>query len=256
MLGLSNQRCGDRGFVPVSGPSQVGGIENTMPEQANAALDDARKDAGLTQGELWLRYFELGGMSMPLEVEAYLFGLVTPSTHDREVLVHALNERFTELGRNHPVPHADDPIDEGAAHNPTERSPRKQGASEPPERRWAGSAKGDGDTGYCTRKATLWQSAKARRMKETEMKGLTGMGFSAVALIAGAVMYFAVTTHGTGFSVPKVGEILMIAGAIGVVISGIIFASTRRPVGSGHQTYDREAIDSDGRSTAVHEEVS
>jgi len=118
-----------------------------MPEQANAALDDARKDAGLTQGELWLRYFELGGMSMPLEVEAYLFGLVTPSTHDREVLVHALNERFTELGRNHPVPHADDPIDEGAAHNPTERSPRKQGASESRERRLAGSAKGDGDAG-------------------------------------------------------------------------------------------------------------
>ena len=146
MLGLSNQRCGRRGFVPVAGPSQVGRTENTMPEQANAALDDARKDAGLTQGELWLRYFELGGMSMPLEVEAYLFGLVTPSTHDREVLVHALNERFTELGRNHPVPHAGDLIDEGPAHDPTERSPRKQGASEPLERRWAGPAKGDGET--------------------------------------------------------------------------------------------------------------
>jgi hypothetical protein len=52
-----------------------------------------------------------------------------------------------------------------------------------------------------------------------------------------------------------VGEILMIAGAIGVVISGIIFASTRRPAGSGHRTLDREATDTDGRSTAVHEEV-
>jgi hypothetical protein len=121
-------------------------------EHANTALDDARKDAGLTQGELWSRYFELGGMSMPLEVEAYLFGLVAPSTHDREVLVHALNERFTELGRNHPVPHADDLIDDGAPHNSTGRSPGRQGASEPPKRRWASSA---------TRKATLWQSAKA-----------------------------------------------------------------------------------------------
>ncbi len=99
-----------------------------MPEQVNAALDDARKDAGLTQAELWLRYFELGGMSMPLEVEAYLFGLVAPSTHDREALVHALNERFTDLGRNHPVPHARYPIDEGVAHDPTESSsPRKRG---------------------------------------------------------------------------------------------------------------------------------
>jgi hypothetical protein len=92
-------------------------------------------------------------------------------------------------------------------------------------------------------------------MKEIEMKGLTGMGFSAVAIIAGAIMYFAVTTHANGFSVSKVGEILMIAGAIGVVISAIIFASTRRPAGGGHQTYDREATDAEGRSTVVHEEV-
>jgi hypothetical protein len=87
------------------------------------------------------------------------------------------------------------------------------------------------------------------------MKGLTGMGFSVVAIIAGAIMYFAVTTHANGFSVSKVGVILMVAGAIGVVISGIIFASTRRPSGSRHQTYDREAIDTEGRSTVVHEEV-
>jgi hypothetical protein len=92
-------------------------------------------------------------------------------------------------------------------------------------------------------------------MKEIEMKGLTGMGFSAVAIIAGAIMYFAVTTHANGFSVSKVGEILMIAGAIGVVISAIIFASTRRPAGGGHRTYDREATDAEGRSTAVHEEL-
>jgi hypothetical protein len=111
-----------------------------MPEQANAALDDARKDSGLTQAELWLRYFELGGMSMPVEVEAYLFGLLAPSTHDREVLVHALNERFTELGRNHPVPYAGDPIDEGAALESIERSLWNQRVSEPPKRRWAGPA--------------------------------------------------------------------------------------------------------------------
>jgi hypothetical protein len=68
-------------------------------------------------------------------------------------------------------------------------------------------------------------------------------------------MYFAVTTHANGFSVSKVGEILMIAGAIGVVISAIIFASTRRPAGSGHQSFDRQATDAEGRSTVVNEEV-
>ena len=57
--------------------------------------------------ELWLRYFELGGMDSPLEVEAYLFGALQPSTHDHDLLVHALNERFAELGRGHPVPYSD-----------------------------------------------------------------------------------------------------------------------------------------------------
>jgi len=70
-------------------------------------LDVARTDAGLSNDELWARYFGLGGMAMPLEVEAFLLGLVEPSAHDHEVLVHALNERFSELGRNHPVPHGD-----------------------------------------------------------------------------------------------------------------------------------------------------
>jgi hypothetical protein len=78
-----------------------------MPRQPDTALDDARQDVGLSQAELWLRYFELGGMAMPVEVEAYLLGLLVPSSHDHEVLVHALNERFSELGRNHPVPHDD-----------------------------------------------------------------------------------------------------------------------------------------------------
>ena len=29
--------------------------------------------------------------------------------HDRDLLVHALNERFSELGRDHPLPYSDDP---------------------------------------------------------------------------------------------------------------------------------------------------
>ncbi len=79
-----------------------------MPEQPNTALDDARQAAGLSHDELWVRYFELGGMAMPVEVEAYLCGLVIPSVHDHEVLVHALNERFSELGRNRPIAYLDD----------------------------------------------------------------------------------------------------------------------------------------------------
>ena len=44
-----------------------------------------------------LRYFELGGMSTGSELEAYLYGVRAPSTHDHDVIAHALNERFAEL---------------------------------------------------------------------------------------------------------------------------------------------------------------
>jgi hypothetical protein len=74
-------------------------------------LDEYRRDALLSHGELWLRYFELGGMSTAFEVEAFLYGALRPSTHDRDLIAHALNERFVELGGNHPVPYADDDVD-------------------------------------------------------------------------------------------------------------------------------------------------
>jgi hypothetical protein len=68
-------------------------------------FEQARKDAGLSHGELWLRYFALGGMSTAVEVEAILYGALVPSSLDHDVIAHALNERFVELGGNHPVPY-------------------------------------------------------------------------------------------------------------------------------------------------------
>ena len=76
------------------------------------ALDRFRKDAGLSHGELWLRYFELGGMSTAFQVEAVLHGALIATAHDRNMLAHALNERFVELGGNHPVPYTSDPPDD------------------------------------------------------------------------------------------------------------------------------------------------
>jgi hypothetical protein len=85
------------------------------------------------------------------------------------------------------------------------------------------------------------------------MRGLTGMGFSAVAIVAGAIMKYAVTTTATAFNIATVGTILMIAGAVGVAVSAIIFAVSRNPAGQ-NSTYDRTAVDSAGQSTEVHEE--
>jgi hypothetical protein len=71
-------------------------------------LDRYRQDAGLSHGELWFRYFELGGMSSALELQAILSGALCPSAHDHDVIAHAINERFVELGGNHPVSYLGD----------------------------------------------------------------------------------------------------------------------------------------------------
>jgi hypothetical protein len=81
------------------------------------------------------------------------------------------------------------------------------------------------------------------------------MAFSTIAIAAGAVMYWAVTSQGHGFRLSTVGVILMIVGALGFVASAIVFGTSRRPAGNTHHTFDREVIDEQGKSTAVHEEV-
>lgn len=72
------------------------------------SLDVARQAADLTQHELWVRYFGLGGMTPDLELEAVCHGAMTATAPDHDRIAHALNERFTELGRNHPVPYSED----------------------------------------------------------------------------------------------------------------------------------------------------
>jgi hypothetical protein len=83
---------------------------------------------------------------------------------------------------------------------------------------------------------------------EAHEMGLTGMGFSTVAIAAGAIMYWAVTYQGHGFRF-SMGVILMVVGAIGLLIS------SRRPAGGRRHAYDKQTIDSEGRSTGVHEAV-
>jgi hypothetical protein len=84
-----------------------------MGDQPGDVLDRARRHAALSRFELWVRYFELGGLDSLLEVEGYLFGALQPTTHEHDLLVHALNERFAELGRGHPVPYTDPRITRG-----------------------------------------------------------------------------------------------------------------------------------------------
>jgi hypothetical protein len=82
-----------------------------MDDPVTDALDNFRQEAGLSHGDLWLRHFELGGMSSGFELETFLYGLMVPTPHDHDVIATALNERFVELGGNHPVAYRDNVSD-------------------------------------------------------------------------------------------------------------------------------------------------
>ena len=79
-----------------------------MPNKTSDILDRARRDAQLSVAALWLRYFELGGMGTALELEAYLYGALQPTAAEYDVLAHALNERFVQLGGIYTIPYSDD----------------------------------------------------------------------------------------------------------------------------------------------------
>lgn len=71
-------------------------------------LEHARREAGLSIADLWMRYFALGGMGSMIEIEAILYGALVPIPYDRDILSVAINERFAELGGDHPIPYSDD----------------------------------------------------------------------------------------------------------------------------------------------------
>lgn len=75
-----------------------------MTQSAQSLSIESCSDAGISEHDLWLRYFELGGMCTFGEVGVVLRALTASiSDHEHDLLAHALNERFTELKRNHPV---------------------------------------------------------------------------------------------------------------------------------------------------------
>lgn len=71
-------------------------------------LEEARRKLNLSVSDIWLRYFAVGGMSTELEIEAVLYGALLVSEADRDLLSVALNERFSELGGDHPMPYSTD----------------------------------------------------------------------------------------------------------------------------------------------------
>jgi hypothetical protein len=49
----------------------------------------------------------VGGDASPLELEAYLLGLLAIDPHQHDVIAQALNEHFLDCGQDHPVPYSE-----------------------------------------------------------------------------------------------------------------------------------------------------
>lgn len=62
------------------------------------ATEVARRRAGMSIQDLWRSCFELGGVVDPIELEAYLHGLMPLPAGQRDIIAHAVNERLAELG--------------------------------------------------------------------------------------------------------------------------------------------------------------
>jgi hypothetical protein len=75
----------------------------------HAAMDEARAAAGISYDDLWLHYFSVTGDAAPLEVEAYLQGLMPLPLAQQDILAQALHECLADLRSTGPDHHHDPP---------------------------------------------------------------------------------------------------------------------------------------------------
>ena len=76
--------------------------DHRRPSQLQAAW----RHADLSLDQLWMRYFALGGAADPVDLDAHLAGIVPLPHHERDLLVHAINERLEEVIAQHRLPYS------------------------------------------------------------------------------------------------------------------------------------------------------
>lgn len=70
----------------------------TTAGEQRRAVTAALRRTGLGVHDLWLRCFPLGGLASPVEIDAYLHGLMPLSALDRDVVACAVNEWLADVG--------------------------------------------------------------------------------------------------------------------------------------------------------------
>jgi hypothetical protein len=63
--------------------------------------------SGMDYEQVWLAQVGLGGTTGPVEIEAYILGLLRPDAYRHNLIAQAINEHFLDGGGNHPVAYID-----------------------------------------------------------------------------------------------------------------------------------------------------
>ena len=71
-------------------------------------LEAARQQATMSVVGLWIAYLALGGTESLERVGHFLGGSAVPDAPQYDVLAQALNDSFTGLDLDHPVPYFDE----------------------------------------------------------------------------------------------------------------------------------------------------
>lgn len=75
-------------------------------ERQRRLTRQAMDQAGLTTGQVWLRYFGLAGDAGEYEVDAYLNGVLSLPPVQRDLVSHAVNELAGGLPQEHRAPYS------------------------------------------------------------------------------------------------------------------------------------------------------
>jgi hypothetical protein len=67
-------------------------------DRGGTELEAGRQLAGLTLEQLWVAYFSLGGFASRETLRRELSGAVPLSANEHDLIAHAINERFMDLG--------------------------------------------------------------------------------------------------------------------------------------------------------------
>jgi tryptophanase len=74
----------------------------------SSILHAAWEQCGLSHDQLWVDYVGVGGACTPQTMGALLSGDEPLGRRQYDFLAQALNERYMDLGMNHPVPYFDE----------------------------------------------------------------------------------------------------------------------------------------------------